>query len=72
MNTAKRISSYVLASMVLVMTIIALLGIWEIIDLREVLSKILYSLFVIFVASVLVLFIFSVLFRDSDNTPRNN
>ncbi|MDK2978520.1 MAG: hypothetical protein PWP52_1234 [Bacteroidales bacterium] len=42
------------------------LGIWEVISLEDVMRKIFTSLFVIFVASVIVLFIFSVLIKDSD------
>ena len=47
-------------------TVISILGIWEVISLEDVMRKIFTSLFVIFVASVIVLFIFSVLIKDSD------
>ena len=67
MNSIKKITSYILCAFVLVITIIALLAVWDIISLEDVLRKIFTSLFVIFVASVIVLFIFSVLIRDTDS-----
>jgi sensor domain CHASE-containing protein len=47
--------------------VVSLLGIWDIISLEDVMRKIFTSLFVVFVASVIVLFIFSVLIRDSES-----
>lgn len=66
MKSLKRITSYILITFVLLITIISLLGIWEIISLEDVMRKIFTSLFIIFVASVIVLFIFSVLIKDSN------
>lgn len=66
MKGLKKITSYILITFVLLITIVSLLGIWEIISLEDVMRKIFTSLFVIFVASVIVLFIFSVLIRESD------
>ena len=54
---------------ILVFTIIALLGIWEIIELEEIIRKMFLSLMVIFAASAVILFIFSVMIRDSDAKP---
>ncbi len=67
MKQVKRITSYILVATVIVVTVIALLGIWDVIDLEEVINKILTSLFVIFVASVVVLFIFAVLIKDPED-----
>lgn len=56
--------------MVMFLTIISILGIWELIDLTKILSKTLASLLVLFASSAVVLFIFAVIinFRDgSDN-----
>ncbi len=64
--TAKRITSYVLATLVVICTLIALLAIWDIIDLEEVMRKILTSLLIIFASSVVTLFIFNVLIKDTD------
>ncbi len=63
-NSIKIIASYILIAIVLGLTIIALLAIWEVIDYEEVLKKILASLFVVFAASVVVLFIFAVVIKD--------
>ncbi|MFO7828317.1 MAG: hypothetical protein R6V23_06845 [Bacteroidales bacterium] len=66
MQGLKKITSYVLITFILLITVISILGIWEVISLEDVMRKIFTSLFVIFVASVIVLFIFSVLIKDSD------
>ncbi|MFC2096287.1 hypothetical protein ACFLQ3_01140 [Bacteroidota bacterium] len=65
MRGLKKITSYILIIFVLLITVISLLGIWEIISLEDVMRKIFTSLFIIFVASVIILFIFSILIRDS-------
>ena len=70
-NIVKKISSYVLVTLVLVFTILALLAIWDVIDLEDVLRKIFLSLFVIFVAAVVVLFIFSVLIKEPKEIEKN-
>ncbi len=67
MNSLKKITSYTLITFVMLITVISLLGIWEIISLEDVMRKIFTSLFIIFVASVINLFIFSVLIRDSSD-----
>jgi len=66
MKSLKKITAYILIAFILLITVISLLGIWDIISLEDVLRKIFTSLFVVFVASVIVLFIFSVLIKDSD------
>jgi len=66
MLTVKKIVSYLLIFLVLVFTVIAILGIWEVIDLDYVLRKIMSSLIVIFAASAVVLFIFAVLIKEPD------
>ncbi|MGD9995110.1 MAG: hypothetical protein AB7E36_09935 [Salinivirgaceae bacterium] len=63
--TAKKITSYVLALLVVVVTSIALLAIWDIISLEYVVKKIMSSLLVIFAASVVTLFIFNVVIKDN-------
>ncbi|UCG28138.1 MAG: hypothetical protein JSV24_01910 [Bacteroidales bacterium] len=66
MLTIKKIVSYLLIFLVLVFTVIAVLGIWEVIDLDYILRKIMSSLIVIFAASAVVLFIFAILIREPD------
>ncbi len=64
MSNIKKAVSYVLIALVLIFTVIAILGIWDIIDLEQVMIKVLYSLLVVFAASAVILFIFSVLIKD--------
>ena len=71
-NSVKRIISYLLIGLVVVFTILALLGIWDIISLEEIVRKMFLSLMVVFAASAVILFIFSVLIKDSDITKREN
>ncbi|MBN2273056.1 MAG: hypothetical protein JXR41_02815 [Bacteroidales bacterium] len=67
MNLAKKIVSYVLIALVLVFTIVSILGIWDIIkNLENVVMNIIYSLIVIFAASAVILFIFTVFMKDTD------
>jgi hypothetical protein len=60
----KKIVSYILIGLVLAFTLVALLGVWGIIDLQQIMTKILYSLLIVFAASAVILFIFSVLIKD--------
>jgi hypothetical protein len=64
MTIAKKIISYFLICLVLIFTLIAILGIWDIIDLEKVVIKVISSLIVVFASSAVVLFIFSVLVRE--------
>lgn len=65
MNTSvKKVISYFMIILVLIFTIIALLGIWDIISLDDIIRKMFVSLMVIFAAAAVILFIFSVLIRD--------
>jgi hypothetical protein len=66
MKNLKKTTAYILIIFVLVITILSLLGIWDIISLEYVMRKIFTSLFVVFVSTVIILFIFSVLIKDSD------
>ena len=69
-NSIKKVISYLLIGLVLLFTIIALLGIWEVIDLDEIIRKMFISLMVVFAASAVILFIFSVLIKSDDQRPR--
>lgn len=61
---AKTFTSYVLAILVIVVTSLALLAIWDVINLEFIFRKIISSLLVIFAASVVTLFIFNVVVKD--------
>lgn len=67
MNLVKKITSYLLIFLVVLFTTVALLGIWEIIPLEKVMIKMISSLVVVFASAAVVLFIFSVLIKDSDH-----
>jgi hypothetical protein len=68
MLTIKKSVSYILIGLILVFTIIAILGIWGLIDinLQKIMLNTLYSLLVIFASSAVILFIFTVFIRDDD------
>jgi hypothetical protein len=66
METMKKIASYVLVALVLIFTVVAILGIWDIIDLKNVMMNTIFSLIVIFAASAVILFIYTVFMKDSD------
>jgi predicted membrane channel-forming protein YqfA (hemolysin III family) len=61
--------SVLLATLTLFFTVLAILGIWEIIEVKNIAWKSLYSIFVIFVASAIILFIFSVIYNNGDDLP---
>ena len=66
MGTIKKSVSYILIGLILIFTLISILGIWGLIniDLQKVMLNTLYSLLVVFAASAVILFIFTVLIRD--------
>ncbi|MBI5219495.1 MAG: hypothetical protein HY958_11245 [Bacteroidia bacterium] len=65
MNTVmKKVASYILVAIVIAFTVISLLAVWDVISLENVIRKLLTSLFIIFLSSVLVLFIFAVVIKD--------
>jgi heme A synthase len=66
MDTMKKVVSYILIALVLVFTVIAILGIWDIIDLKNIMMNTIFSLIVIFAASAVILFIYTVFMKDSD------
>jgi len=73
MNTSvKKIISYFMITLILIFTIIALLGIWDIISLDEIIRKMFVSLMVIFAAAAVILFIFSVLIKDEGPEKLDN
>lgn len=69
--------SILLAVLTLFFTVLAILGIWDVIDVKHIASKSLYSILVIFVSAAILLFIFSVLYKSGDDNftpppPNNN
>jgi len=72
-STIKKMITYTLTGLILIITIIAILQIWEIInlDIEDIFNKVLLSFFAIFGASLVLLFIFSVVVKDNQ-TPKDN
>lgn len=68
MNNVRKITGIVLVALILIFTSVAILGIWEIIDLQEVLSKVLSSMLIVFVAAAVILFITTVLIKEDPKT----
>lgn len=66
-NSVKKVISYFLIVLVLLFTIVALLGIWDVISLEDIIKKMFVSLMVVFAAAAVILFIFSVLIREDDS-----
>ncbi|HQH42017.1 MAG TPA: hypothetical protein PLC81_10540 [Bacteroidales bacterium] len=67
MNLVKKITSYLLIFLVVLFTTVALLGIWEIIPLEKIMIKMISSLVVVFASAAVVLFIFSVLIKETNH-----
>lgn len=63
-KSLKKIVAYFLVVVVLLITVISILGVWEIISLEDIAQKIIASLLIIFAAAAVLLFIFSVLIRE--------
>jgi hypothetical protein len=63
--SAKKTIEYILAVIILLITILSLLAIWDIVEIQDVMGKIMKSLLVIFISSVVTLFIFKVVIKDN-------
>jgi hypothetical protein len=59
----KKIVAYTLSALVLLFSIIAILGIWELIDIEYLIARMFKSLMVIMAAAAVVVLIFSLLDR---------
>jgi hypothetical protein len=59
----KKIIAYTLSVLVLLFSIIAILGIWEIVDIEFLISRMFKSLMVVLAAAAVVVLIFSILDR---------
>lgn len=60
----KKVVTVFLLCLVLVLTLIALLGIWDIISLQDIFRKIVYSLLVVTAAAGVIAFIYSLIGRE--------
>lgn len=59
----KKIIAYTLSILVLLFSIIAILGIWEIVDIEYLIARMFKSLMVVLAAAAVVVLIFSILDR---------
>ena len=59
----KRIIAYTLAAIVLLFSLVAILGIWEIVDIEDLIMRMFKSLMVILAAAAVIVLIFSILDR---------
>ncbi len=63
--------SIILALSVVLFTILAILGIWGLIDIENFAWKSFTSIIVIFVSAAILLFIFSVLYKNGDENDQH-
>ena len=66
MNSIKKAIAYFLSLLVLAFCILAILGIWEIIELENLLSRMFQSMMVILAAAAVIVFIFAILLRERE------
>ena len=63
----KKIAAYILIAVVVIVAIVSVLAIWDVVQLENVFGKAGKSLFVVFLSSVVILFITSVVINDDKN-----
>ncbi len=61
--SVKKIIAYTLSVLVLLFSVIAILGIWEIVDIEDLIARMFKSLMVILAAAAVIVLIFSILDR---------
>ena len=59
----KKIIAYTLSVLVLLFSIVAILGIWEVVDIEDLIARMFKSLMVILAAAAVIVLIFSILDR---------
>jgi hypothetical protein len=66
----RKIIAYTLSVLVLLFSIVAILGIWDIIDIEYLISRMFKSLMVILAAAAVIVLIFSILDRPERHERR--
>lgn len=66
----KKIFAYSLSTLVLLFSLIAILGIWDIVDIEYLIARMFKSLMVILAAAAVVVLIFSILDRPERTSHR--
>jgi len=65
MKSIKKTIAYFFTALVLIFAVIAILGIWDIIELDNLIRKMFGSVLVIMAAAAVIVFLFGVLIRDN-------
>jgi heme A synthase len=68
----KKIIAYTLSVLVLLFSIVAILGIWEVVDIEDLIARMFKSLMVILAAAAVVVLIFSILDRPERRDDRES
>jgi hypothetical protein len=68
----KKIISYTLSALVLLFSLVAILGIWDVIDIEYLIARMFKSLMVVLAAAAVVVLIFSILDRPERPDRREN
>lgn len=66
----RKIIAYTLSVLVLLFSIVAILGIWDVIDIEYLISRMFKSLMVILAAAAVIVLIFSILDRPERHERR--
>ena len=66
----KRIIAYTLSALVLLFSLVAILGIWDLIDIEYLIARMFKSLMVVLAAAAVVVLIFSILDRPERSDRR--
>jgi hypothetical protein len=66
----KRIIAYTLSALVLIFSLVAILGIWDVIDIEYLIARMFKSLMVVLAAAAVVVLIFSILDRPERQDRR--
>jgi Na+/proline symporter len=64
MKNVRQVTAYILIGLLILITVISLLGVWDVIPLDDIVQKVISSLLIIFSASVVALFIFTVIIKN--------
>lgn len=71
-HSLKKFFAILLSFLVLVITTLSILAIWDIIDVKDIFGRAFSSLVIIFVASAVILFIFTVLYPVGNKKENDN
>jgi hypothetical protein len=72
MERTRNLYAVALATLVMVVTIMVILGIWDLIEIEyaELIKNSLYSIFTLLIASAIIAFIFGVIYKTPVKPPR--